>query len=276
MSEIKYTTDGRKVVVLGALNAQEKIVQEIFVTADGSEIPAGENFVVKSLLDQPAKTWKSRDAEKMEERYLKQKAALEKGEEELRTKEARVLEPLREKIRLLAKTTQELHPDALKILSDFLFGRLKYVVYLGYNPRIENFAIENCAQMESGYGRARFEKLKLISLMGGSDGKLDWRIHTYSDHSGGGDNVHLVATLEEAKAMLVEAYAEAYANAKTYRDEDLAEFAKWGIVPDPEKLEATRAQRMASADRAISEQQALIEKNKIAREAASRLGKEAV
>ena len=57
MSIIKYTTDGKKVVVIGDLNQTEKIVQEIFVTEDGAEIPSGERFVVKSLLDEPAKSW---------------------------------------------------------------------------------------------------------------------------------------------------------------------------------------------------------------------------
>lgn len=33
---IKYTTDGRKVVIIGDLNQTEKIVQEIFVTEDGA------------------------------------------------------------------------------------------------------------------------------------------------------------------------------------------------------------------------------------------------
>ncbi len=41
--KIKYTTDGKKVVVLGNLNSQEKIVQEVFVV-DGSEIPSGEDY----------------------------------------------------------------------------------------------------------------------------------------------------------------------------------------------------------------------------------------
>ena len=39
---IKYTTDGKKVVVIGDLNQTEKIVQEIYVTDDGCEIPQGE------------------------------------------------------------------------------------------------------------------------------------------------------------------------------------------------------------------------------------------
>jgi len=47
---IKFTSDGKKVAVVGKLNAQETIVQEIFVS-NGNEIPSGENFVVKSLHD---------------------------------------------------------------------------------------------------------------------------------------------------------------------------------------------------------------------------------
>lgn len=54
MTDIKYTDDGKKVLVVGKLNAQQTIVQEIFVSA-GQEIPSGENFVVKSLHDAPAK-----------------------------------------------------------------------------------------------------------------------------------------------------------------------------------------------------------------------------
>ena len=39
MNEIKFTTVGKKVVVIGDLNQTDKIVQEIFVTKEGDEIP---------------------------------------------------------------------------------------------------------------------------------------------------------------------------------------------------------------------------------------------
>ncbi len=38
--KIKYTDDRKKVVVIGDLNSQEKIVQEVFVTQDNKETPA--------------------------------------------------------------------------------------------------------------------------------------------------------------------------------------------------------------------------------------------
>lgn len=71
--EIKYTTDGRKVLVLANLNSQEKIVQEIFVI-NNIEVPSGENFVVKALHDAPAISWKEAELKKLHESYEKQKA----------------------------------------------------------------------------------------------------------------------------------------------------------------------------------------------------------
>jgi len=44
--QTKYTNDGKKVGIVGKLNAEQTIVQEIFITESGQEIPSGENFVV--------------------------------------------------------------------------------------------------------------------------------------------------------------------------------------------------------------------------------------
>ena len=48
--EIKYTKDGKKVAILGKLNDTTWIVQEIFIL-NGQELPCGENFTTKTLLD---------------------------------------------------------------------------------------------------------------------------------------------------------------------------------------------------------------------------------
>ncbi len=42
------------------------IVQEIFIS-NGNEIPSGENFVVKSLHDAPAVSWKENDLKKLDQ-----------------------------------------------------------------------------------------------------------------------------------------------------------------------------------------------------------------
>ena len=65
---IKYTSDGKKVVVVGALNSKETIVQEVFVQGE-TEIPSGENFVVKSLHNSPSISWKEKNLLDLEKKY---------------------------------------------------------------------------------------------------------------------------------------------------------------------------------------------------------------
>jgi hypothetical protein len=263
MNEIKYTTDGKKVVVLGNLNAQEKIVQEIFVTSDGAEIPAGENFVVKSLLDAPAESRQAKEAKRIEERLKAGKERLDKAETELRKRESLVLEPLREKIKLIEQTAKELHPGALKLLSDFLFGRLKYSVSCGYHPTINEFKPETQINTDSYYGNTKFEGLKLISLMGRNNGDLLWRIHSYGDGSGSSQEVYLVATLHEAKQKLVEAMAS-----RDYSQEELAELAKWDISPDPIKLSEYRESKIKYCESIVSDYEKKLSDARAARDKA--------
>lgn len=256
MKEVKYTTDGRKVVVVGSLNSQERIVQEIYVTEDGAEIPAGENFVVKSLLDQPAETYKDRSAKMLEERIRELNTKLITVDTELKKKEEQIIKPLKEKIRILQQTEKNLHPEALRLLSDFLSGSLKWAVYADYSPHIEPFTVE--AQYTSSDYDKRFEKLKLISLMGSTDGKLDWMIHQYSDYSGGGKCVYLYATLEEAKGK----YIELQGAKQKYSEYDLKELGKWGIEPNTEKIKEYKDRLISDARSIVNGLEAKLEEAK--------------
>ena len=83
--ETKFLSDGRKVVVVGALNNQETIVQEVFVTQQGDEIPGGERFVVKSLHDQPVESWLSREKAKQEKALADAKLKIERSTRKLAT-----------------------------------------------------------------------------------------------------------------------------------------------------------------------------------------------
>jgi len=60
-TNFKYLSDGRKVIVIGDLNDSEKIVQEIFVTEGGAEIPSGKNFTATNLHDTPVLSWKEKE-----------------------------------------------------------------------------------------------------------------------------------------------------------------------------------------------------------------------
>jgi len=99
MNNIKYTTDGKKVVIIGDLNQTDKIVQEIFVTENGDEIPQGERFVVKSLLDEPAKSWKETRLEELEARYEKEIADWERQIRNMAIEKSRVYDALSARVK---------------------------------------------------------------------------------------------------------------------------------------------------------------------------------
>ncbi|HEN3351269.1 TPA: hypothetical protein ACKBO6_004487, partial [Yersinia enterocolitica] len=81
--ETKFLSDGRKVVIVGQLNNQETIVQEVFVTAAGDELPGGERFVVKSLHDVPVESYLSKEKARQEAALAKAKAAIESVNREI-------------------------------------------------------------------------------------------------------------------------------------------------------------------------------------------------
>lgn len=227
--EIKYTTDGKKVVVVGNLNAQEKIVQEIFIV-NGAEIPGGENFVVKSLLDAPGKSWKENETEKVEKRYAELMAQYESTRERLRREESTVLEALRAKLKTLRMTEKNLNLEAFDMASSFLLGEFKYAIIGNYDWDIVDFSMETIgARFENG----RFDSLRLISLMGRTDGSLSWKLHEYCDYSGNGNSILLFKTIGEAKVKLFELIQ----GKKGYSEKDVAVLRKWGLGVDAGKLE---------------------------------------
>ena len=190
MSDYKYTTDGRKVVVIGKLNNTEYIVQEIFVS-QGQEMPGGENFVVKGLLDAPAKSWKQKECEIWATEYDRLSASLEA----IRNTERFESQFTREVARRLASYTDI---DAINQLLAFLNNEIEYVVE---GTKIHTFHAR--ISQKSDYGR--WENLKLLTLFGDSRCGLQWQINRYSDGSGWNTTeVYPATSLDDAKHYLEE------------------------------------------------------------------------
>lgn len=201
MTDIKFTDDGKKVLVVGKLNAQQTIVQEIFVSA-GQEIPSGENFVVKSLHDAPAESWKAKNLRELEQRYEKDRLKLQAQLDDQQNK----LE--------LAKSKAKAHADVLlsfvkgsddsqtETLRLFMAGQITHLFVAGYSPEIIHWTdsreIYDC---DSYGGRTRVEGIKLISLMGKTDGSLSYRLNQYRDGSGSSVTIFPATSYEGALAM---------------------------------------------------------------------------
>lgn len=191
--EIKYTTDGKKVVVLGNLNSQEKIVQEVFIVNE-QEIPSGENFVVKTLHDAPAVSWKEEQLQKLEKNYDENRR---KWEKELKSLDDRCKEQfvkLRERLEYTGKVIKNVSPESFSTLVDFLTGEIKYVVTDDDIIEYSKFK-----ELDDYDGRG----IKLFSLFGNDDGSLTYKCNSYKDGSGSSwKSLDLCKTYEEAKEIL--------------------------------------------------------------------------
>lgn len=179
--EIKFTTDGRKVVVIGNLNAQEKIVQEVFIV-NNIEVPSGENFVVKSLHDAPAISWKESEVKKMDAIYEKQKLAHDQRMDDLNKRLRKNREELESKLLYVGKVLKEVSEDSFNMISDYLCGHIKYVVVDSYSaPEIIEIDKFQETREDSFYSDRR---LRLISIYGNDNGSLTFKQGQYSDGSG--------------------------------------------------------------------------------------------
>lgn len=187
MDNIKYTKDGKKVVVIDDLNQTEKIVQEIFVTEDGKEFPSGEKFVAKSLLDEPAKTWKQMQLDRLEKTYETEKKEWEDKIDELRNKKRIAYDALYERVKWLRNVAENSNEqefkDAINRLADFLSNKNKWVVIKDYRRYLlkpfSDEGVNLLDRINRDYDFPRYDSMRLLSLYGSSDGKLSYQIDKY-------------------------------------------------------------------------------------------------
>lgn len=201
MTDIKFTDDGKKVLVVGKLNAQQTIVQEIFVSA-GQEIPSGENFVVKSLHDAPAESWKEKNLRELEARYEKQKKELEQSIIQQHARLDGIKVKAKHHADALFKFVENSDEGQLDLLKKVISGQITHVYISGYSPEIFEWdGGKQTYEIERDYGRETIKGIKLLSVYGYADGDLEYRQHTYRDGSGGSEQVFPVTSYQEALAL---------------------------------------------------------------------------
>lgn len=230
MNEIKYTTDGKKVIVIGNLNNQEKIVQEIYV-CDGAEIPQGENFVVKSLLDTPAKSWKEERIQEIEVRYKKEYEARLREMDELSRKHRAAVALFKEKISFIRSASEKIKPETFDLLSAYICDEIKYIV------------IDDCKIVEfKDFKQDYDERLRLVSIFGKDDGSLQYKIGQYYDHSGYDKKFTPCFSYEEA----IDVLTDIISRNETYSDYDIKVAKEYSIALHYEKLEAYKSRQRKS------------------------------
>lgn len=256
----KYLTDGRKVSVLGKLNNVDYIVQEIFVTPSGDEIPSGENFTAKTLHDAPVESYQTKE-------LARQKAKIAEAESRLKDVHTQISDAkhaLQVKRDLLANSPDltSLAGDKARILAMFMTGTVNYLVLAGYDPLSAPVAMEDqLICWHSHWSDRKYEALKLCSVLGKSNGNIEYRIHQYSDGSGSGTEVYPFETQQEAIEMISSLAAEKIKTNRLSLDEyDMC--VSLGIQFSLEQKEAFCAHHskalvdsIASADSSVAKEQ---------------------
>jgi len=222
--EIKYTSDGKKVVVLGDLNNKEKIVQEIFIVG-GQEIPSGENFITSILHDAPAESWKAKRIREIDtELKLKEEKYKDTIQKYRRTYQQQT-KILKSKIDSIKKTIPNVHQEALDTFIMYTSGEAKYIIEQGYGCPI-------IMTMDEWKESDNDGELRLISIFGRSNGDLTYAIGQYSDYSGSRSKFIPVRTLDEALKILKDYITDS----KEYYEATIKEARKHNIQLDKTKL----------------------------------------
>ncbi|MDV3537873.1 hypothetical protein CMU94_01895 [Elizabethkingia anophelis] len=265
--EIKFTTDGRKVVVIGNLNSQEKIVQEIFIV-NGNEIPSGENFVVKALHDAPAISWQEKQLKTIEATYEKDKKYWEDSIEKLNNEKRLAYDSLSARVKWLRNIAKEPRDEDFKKvinhIADFLSDSEKWVLVRYYSEwHLEKFNEEGCNNLidsyDNSYNRKKFDFMRLLSLYGKSDGSLVFRINDYSDGSGSDKDVLFFKSKEEALKFI----QNEFDNIKKYNDYHLKAATEFNLKLDDEKLSAYNDDKRSAIEKQVKELQNRIDELQI-------------
>lgn len=199
--ETKFLSDGRKVVVVGALNNQETIVQEVFVTTQGDEIPGGERFVVKSLHDQPVETYLSKEKKKQEQALESAKTALEKVNNEIKATKNK-LYFWQEFFKQTNALAEHINEQDFSYFIDVMTGKMNYAVADTYGaPKIEPFS-DYMSVIDNNWHGGKFEGIKLLSVLGNANGNIGLKVSRWPDGSGDYTTVSFFQTYEQAREFV--------------------------------------------------------------------------
>ncbi len=188
--DIKYTKDGKKVVVVGKLNATQSIVQEIFVSADGTELPAGDNFVASNLLSEPIKSWQENRLATLQTKYDEDRKLFESNITQQRKRYEVDRQKLQEKTKQLDFIYKNIDKEPFTTLFNFIEDKITHFVCINYNETViksYDDVMFSVSQYDSG-------GLKLLTLYGTGwtpgDSRtktplgFTWKISQYDDGSG--------------------------------------------------------------------------------------------
>ncbi|HHH1797512.1 TPA: hypothetical protein ACPZFV_004020 [Yersinia enterocolitica] len=258
--ETKFLSDGRKVVIVGQLNNQETIVQEVFVTAAGDELPGGERFVVKSLHDVPVESYLSKEKAHQEAALAKAKSAIESVNREISDTRNK-LSLYRDMLKQVKAFAEHIDEQDLSHFVNVMTGQLNYAVQADYRiPTIKKFS-EYMSVIDNSYGNKSYQGLKMMSVLGNSDGRIELRVNRWGDGSGSYSDVTFFKTYEEARDF-VKSSALKLLEIGSLSVEELQHLKKIGVEFNQDEMMKIRYRLESSCDKHLENVTATFSKSK--------------
>lgn len=196
--DIRYTTTNQKVVILEKLNTTDCIVQEIYVTSEGTEVLGGEKFVCfKDNLHKKEPRYISWKEERIGRAIREYDTLLPKLEKEMDDLEqeheeaVNFMKLLTEKVKEYSKITKCKEFDIIRY---FLEGKIEYLLIEKYT-KYEILSFKEALTKKSEYDFN--DGIKLLTLFGRPGGGFSWKLNQYSDGSGSMIRVYPCLTKEE-------------------------------------------------------------------------------
>lgn len=256
--ETKFLSDGRKVVIVGQLNNTETIVQEVFVTQQGDELPGGERFVVKSLHDQPVESYLSREKAKQEKALADTNLKIDGINREI-GELRNTLSFWKEMVKQVGAFAKHIDDADLDHFSDVMTGQVSFAVRRNYTlPSIDKFE-DYMSSIDNYHGRKKFEGIKCLSVLGSTNGNIALRVNRYSDGSGGYDDVEFYKTIEEARKCVKRIAMERF-NKHGLSIEEVKKCRSMGIEFNLDEMKLIKERLFASSEKSLANYQEQFDK----------------
>ena len=140
-------------------------------------------------------------------------------------------------------------------------GQLNYAVKNDYRiPTIESYA-DYMSVIDNSYGHKSYKGLKMMSVLGNSDGGIGLRVNRWGDGSGDYSNVTFFKTYEEAKSF-VKSCALKLLEKSSLGVEEFQHLKKIGIEFSREEMLLIRTNMQSSCDKHLENVTAIFTKQK--------------
>jgi len=240
----RYLKTGEKVLLIETLKSGQFLIENLMEDCEGGEYDSGYLQIVDQIFDRQPKAVYDKDVKALQQKIKDLHTELGTIRKEVSGFEKD------EKSRLRRLKRHE----SLKLLEDYLDGKITHYVTLGYRPEIVKFEDEKDSYDHSG--------LKLLSLFGNSKGDLTWRLNDYNDGSGSWKSVFPCTSYEGAQQKLQEYMDLGITKEKTPSKSNILLAKEYELILPDGYTEKVQKQQADNIDKQIKEHEITIKELK--------------